>query len=51
MQKALVHLKSDEKFAKQYKRFVDELVYGTPVPFAVAQQDFIFLAEQLLSSL
>ena len=51
MQKALVRLKSDEKFSKQYTRFVDELVYGTSVPFAVAQQDFIRLAEQLLSSL
>ncbi|MCX6180124.1 MAG: nucleotidyl transferase AbiEii/AbiGii toxin family protein [Chlorobiales bacterium] len=51
MQKALERLKSDEEFANQYTRFVDELVYGNPVPFTVAQQDFIRLAEQLLSSI
>ncbi len=51
MQKALDRLKSNEELAEQYKRFVDELVYGNPVPFNVAQHDFIRLAEQLLSSI
>ena len=51
MQKALDRLKSNEELAEQYKRFVDELVYGNPVPFAIAQQDFTRLAEQLLSSI
>jgi hypothetical protein len=51
MRKALERLSSDEELVKQYTRFVDELVYGNPVPFAIAQEDFIYLAEQLISGI
>jgi len=48
MRKALERLKSDEGFALQYNRFVDELVYGDPITFAVARRDFIMFAERFL---
>ena len=38
-------------FERDYLLFVDELVFGDPVPFAEASAVFIGLAEQLISAL
>ncbi|NTW52695.1 MAG: nucleotidyl transferase AbiEii/AbiGii toxin family protein [Chlorobiaceae bacterium] len=49
LHKALHQLKTDESLAEHYNRFVNDLVYGDSLSYAEAQQDFILLAEHLLS--
>ncbi len=40
-----------DAFERDYLRFVDELVFGEPVPFAEARAVFVELAERLIGQL
>lgn len=50
MQCALDALQQDEAFERDYQRFVDELVFGKPIPFDEAKQLFAGVAQHLLDA-
>jgi predicted nucleotidyltransferase component of viral defense system len=51
LQQALAQLQTSAEVAELYERFVSELVWGEPVPFAEARAGFVALAARLLRGL
>jgi len=51
LQQALTQLQTSVEVAELYERFVSELVWGDPVPFAEARAGFVALAARLLRGL
>ena len=51
LQQALAQLQTSAEVAELYERFVSELVWGEPVPFAEARAGFVGLATRLLRGL
>jgi len=48
MRSALFAIQRDEKIEREYQRFVDELVFGIPMPYEDAKRAFTKVAEKLL---
>lgn len=48
MRSALLAIQQDEKIEREYQRFLDELVFGIPMPYEDARRAFTKVSEKLL---